>query len=137
MLIHTLPGAVPATKLWESGGVSEAPVDAALYRKLVEEGSHDRCGATLLAGKAVGAPFVGATAATIVIAQVLRLIHGAPVDRLIDSNLVVVDHRRSAPQITDLSALNPGYSPVQLDLWGAFHDSMNDIRVAGGGTFCG
>ena len=116
MLIHTLPGAVPATKLWESGGVSEAPVDAAAYRKLVEEGSLDRCGAALLAGKAVGAPFVGATAATIVTAQVLRLLRGAPVDRLIDLNLVDVDYRRSAPQIKDLSALNPAYSPVQLDL---------------------
>jgi hypothetical protein len=112
MLIHTLPGAIPAAKLWEAGRVSEAPVEAPAYRRLVEDGSLDRCGAALLAGKAVGAPFVGAVAATIVVGQVLRLLHGGPVDRLIDLNLIDLDQRRSAPQTHDFSAFNPGYIHV-------------------------
>ncbi|WP_448044391.1 hypothetical protein [Bradyrhizobium liaoningense] len=112
MLIHTLPGEVPAAKLWESVDAADSAIDAAAYRKLLDEGSLDRCGVTLLAGKAVGAPFVGATAATIVIAEVLRLLHGAPVNRLVELNLVNPDHRRTAPQTNDFSGLNPGFVPV-------------------------
>ncbi|MBR1256417.1 hypothetical protein JQ634_22260 [Bradyrhizobium sp. AUGA SZCCT0240] len=112
MLIHTLPGTVPASKLWEANDTARGPAETAAYRKLLEDGSLDRCGVTLLAGKAVGAPFVGAVAATIVIAEVLRLLHGAPVNRLIDLNLVNPDHRKVAAQTNDFSALNPGYVPV-------------------------
>jgi hypothetical protein len=113
MLIHTLPGAVPAAKLWETVDAADGPADTAAYRRLLEEGSLDRCGVALLAGKAVGAPFVGAVAATIVVAEVLRLLHGAAVNRLVDVNLIDPDHRRIAPQANDFSALNPGYVPVR------------------------
>jgi hypothetical protein len=112
MLIHTLPGAVPAAKLWETTDAADGPADAAAYRKLLEDGALDRCGVALLAGKAVGAPFVGAVAATIVVAEVLRLLHGARVNRLIDVNLIDPDHRRIAPQTNDFSAFNPGYVPI-------------------------
>ena len=88
---------------------------AAAYRKLLEDGSLDRCGVTLLAGKAVGAPFVGATAATIVIAEVLRLLHGGPVNRLVELNLVNPDHRRATSQRNDFSRVNPGFVPVAGD----------------------
>ena len=50
---------------------SQTATEAAAYRKMLDEGSLDRCGVTLLAGKAVGAPFVGAVAATLVLAEVL------------------------------------------------------------------
>ena len=112
MLIHTLPGAVSAAKLWETADAADGPADAAAYRKLLEEGALNHCGVALLAGKAVGAPFVGAVAAPIVVAEVLRMLHGAPVNRLIDVNLIHPDHRRIAPQTNDFSALNPGYVPV-------------------------
>jgi hypothetical protein len=113
MLIHTLPGALPAAKLWDDVGAAAAgAADATAYRKLVAEGSLDRCGVALLAGKAVGAPFVGAAAAAIVIAEVLRLLHGAQVNRLIELNLVNPDHRQVAPQTNDFSALNPGFVAI-------------------------
>ncbi len=112
MLIHTLPGDLPAAKLWDGTDTTAAAIDAAAYRKLLDDGSLDRCGVTLLAGKAVGAPFVGATAATIVIAEVLRLLHGAPVNRLVELNLINPDHRQIAPQRNDFSGLNPGFVPL-------------------------
>ena len=115
ILVHTLPGDVPATKLWEGVDTAVNSIDAAAYRRLLEDGSLDRCGVTLLAGKAVGAPFVGAAAATIVIAEVLRLLHGAPVNRLVELNLVSPDHRQIAPQRNDFSTLNPGFVPVRTD----------------------
>jgi hypothetical protein len=55
-----------------------APPTRPAYQALLEKGVIARCGMTLLAGKAVGPPFVGAVAATFVIAQVLRVLHGAP-----------------------------------------------------------
>jgi hypothetical protein len=115
ILVHTLPGDVPATKLWEGVDTAVDSIDAAAYRRLLEDGSLDRCGVTLLAGKAVGAPFVGAAAATIVIAEVLRLLHGAPVNRLVELNLVSPDHRQVAAQRNDFSTLNPGFVPVRTD----------------------
>ena len=57
--------------------------------------------------KATAAPIqVGVTAP-------LRLLHGAPVNRLIDVNLIDPDHSGIAPQTNDFSALNPGYVPVR------------------------
>jgi len=115
MVIHTLPGDMPSAKLWEAIDTATSTTDAAAYRRLLEDGSLDRCSVTLLAGKAVGAPFVGATAAAIVIAEVLRLLQGAPVNRLIELDLVSPDHRRIAPQRNDFSTLNPGFAPARTD----------------------
>lgn len=88
---------------------NQTATEAAAYRKMLDEGSLDRCGVTLLAGKAVGAPFVGAVAATLVLAEVLRLLHGGRLHRLLDMNLVDLGHFQSAPQLRDFSALNPGF----------------------------
>jgi hypothetical protein len=87
----------------------DTPEKAAAYRKLLADGALDQCGVTLLAGKAVGAPFVGAVAATLVLSEVLRLLHGGPLHRLLDLNLVNLDHRAALPQLRDFSALNPGF----------------------------
>jgi hypothetical protein len=72
----------------------------------------DRCGVTLLAGKAVGAPFVGAVAATLVLSEVLRLLAGSRLHRLIDMNLIGVSQFKTAPQQRDFSSLNRGFVPV-------------------------
>ena len=110
LLVHTLPGALSAADLWkDEAGANQSAAEAAAYRKMLDEGSLDRCGVTLLAGKAVGAPFVGAVAATLVLAEVLRLLHGGRLHRLIDMNLVDLGHFQSAPQLRDFSALNPGF----------------------------
>jgi hypothetical protein len=67
----------------------------------------------LLAGKAVGAPFVGAVAATLAVSQVLRLLHGGGIDQLVDLDLQSVDHREVVPQRQDFSSLNPGFLRVR------------------------
>jgi hypothetical protein len=108
--LHTLPASRSAAQIWPP--VVERPVAEvpAAYRKLVDSGALDRCGMTLLAGKAVGAPFVGAVAATLVIAEVLRLLHGGPCLQLIDLDLQWLEHREIVPQKRDFSRLNPGFS---------------------------
>ena len=114
LLIHTLPGEAPASALWkEEGEASQAVADAVAYRKMLDEGSLDRCGVTLLAGKAVGAPFVGAVAATLVLGEVLRLLHGGALHRLVDMNLVDLAYFRAVPQLRDFSSFNPGFAPAE------------------------
>jgi hypothetical protein len=93
MRLHTLPGPRSAASIWKSGedvnGVESRPA----YEKLLKDGGLDRCGITLLAGKAVGAPFVGAVAACFAIAEILRLLHGGTVHELIELDLQAVEHR--------------------------------------------
>ena len=114
MLIHTLPGDMATSALWkEEGEATQMTADAAAYRKMLDEGSLDRCGVTLLAGKAVGAPFVGAVAATLVLSEVLRLLHGGGLHRLVDMNLTDLAYFHAVPQLRDFSSLNPGFVAAQ------------------------
>lgn len=55
---------------------------------MLARGELDRCGVTLPAGMAVGAAFVGAAAATLVIAEVLRLLDGGPIHKFIDGIVI-------------------------------------------------
>jgi hypothetical protein len=110
MRLHVLPGSRPAAEIWKIAGTTESVEDRAAYRTMLESGHLDRCGITLLAGKAVGAPFVGAVAATLALSEVLRLLHGGPVHRLIDLDLRSVDQRVAAVHGTEFSGLNPGYT---------------------------
>jgi hypothetical protein len=107
-----------AGTLWrDEGEGSQSAVDAAAYRKMLDEGSLDRCGVTLLAGKAVGAPFVVAIAATLVLAEVLRLLHGGALHRLIDMNVIDLAYVRAVPQLRDFSAFNPGFITAEGSAW--------------------
>jgi hypothetical protein len=64
---------------------------------------------TLLAGRAVGAPYVGSMAATLALAEVLRLLHGGPVHQLIGVDLLSRDHRVASQHPGDFGGLNPGF----------------------------
>ncbi len=66
----------------------------------------------LLAGKAVGAPFVGMVAAALALSEVLRLLHGGSLCQLIDLDLQALEHRTATPHPFDFRNLNPGFVPV-------------------------
>ena len=110
MRLHTLPGARPTAEMWKKVAGAETVEDRPAYAKLMADGVLDRCGMTLLAGKAIGAPFVGAVAATLALSEILRLLHGGPVHRLIDLDLLGVDHRTIAPHGDRFDRINPGFS---------------------------
>ncbi len=76
MRLHTLPGPRPASAIWDLSDENENVETRPAYQHLLDAGDLDRCGVTLLAGKAVGAPFVGAVAACLALSEVLRLCHG-------------------------------------------------------------
>lgn len=108
--LHTLPGRRPAADIWKATCKEEKIMERPAYAKLLANGSLDQCGMTLLAGKAVGAPFVGATAATLALAEVLRLLHGGQIHQLIDLDLLSTDHRMVSLHHVDFSHLNPGFT---------------------------
>ena len=109
MRLHTLPASLPAAQIWRGEREHEQVDDRPAYAGMLKTGVLDRCGVTLLAGKAVGAPFVGAAAATLAISEVLRLLHGGVVHELIDLDLKFPEYRSAVPTRTDFSAFNPGY----------------------------
>ncbi|MEH2567714.1 hypothetical protein [Bradyrhizobium sp. AZCC 2289] len=62
-----------------------------------------------MAGKAVGAPFVGAVAACLAISEVLRLLHGGMLHQLIDLDLQSCAQRTLVLQTQRFDTFNPGY----------------------------
>ena len=114
ILVHTLPGDLSCRELWpepapaSSFAVEQAPA----YRRLLDEKAVDQCGVIILAGKAVGAPFVGAVAATLVVSEVLRLLQGGAVHKLIDLNLVDPAYRKVLINPREFGSLNPGFVEV-------------------------
>ena len=106
--LHTLPAERRASDIWSDLGSAAHPIPAA-YQPMLTSGQLDQCGAALLAGVAVGAPFVGAVAGALAISEILRLLHGGRVNRLIDLDLTSLEHRIVLPQTRSFSSLNPGY----------------------------
>jgi hypothetical protein len=107
--LHTLPASRRAAHIWNADGPDEEIQIRPAYSNMLARGELDRCGVTLLAGKAVGAPFVGAVAATLAIAEVLRLLHGGTLHELIDLDLKAPEYRTVVPTGNDFSNLNPGF----------------------------
>ncbi len=110
MRLHVLPGRRAAADIWNQTQEDEKVEDRPAYAKLMADGALDRCGMTLLAGKAVGAPFVGSIAATLALSEVLRLLHAGPLHQLIDVDLLSLEHRVTSLHPNDFHGLNPGFA---------------------------
>ncbi len=112
--IHTFPGPWQAAERWmpgeeETAGLTGELIDQPGYRSLAADGL-DECGITLLAGRAVGASFVGVAVSTLVIAEVLRILVGGPQYGGIDGSLRSLVHRTALPSSTPADVgWNPGY----------------------------
>jgi hypothetical protein len=110
--LHTLPAPRSAADMWKAEDPAENVEKCLAYQKMLKDGNLDRCGVTLLAGKAVGAPFVGAVASCLALSEVLRLLHGGAIHQVIDLDLQSVEYRSAVPHNYDFSRLNPGYVDV-------------------------
>ncbi|MGY8685380.1 hypothetical protein Q2941_47815 [Bradyrhizobium sp. UFLA05-153] len=110
--LHTLPASRPASQIWRGAQADDQVEDRPAYKGMLTSGALDRCGVTLLAGKAVGAPFVGAAAATLALSEVLRLLHGGAVHELIDVDLKMPEYRDAVITQKNFNTLNPGFVPV-------------------------
>jgi hypothetical protein len=75
--LHTFPASKTARATWPETGAADADIAQPAYREMLER-TGDRCGTVRLAGRSIGAPFVGATAAALVVAELTRLCLGGP-----------------------------------------------------------
>lgn len=109
MRLHTLPGPRASSTIWSSTDQAEQVEMRPAYQSLLHDATLDRCGVTLLAGKAVGAPFVGSVAACLALSEVLRHLHGGPLHELLDLDLQALAQRSVVVHPSNFTHLNPGY----------------------------
>ena len=88
--VHSFPASRTAENIWGKETSADANpedlIQRPAYQSLQSKGM-DRCGLIQLAGHSVGASFVGAVSSTLVVAEVLRLVHGNNPDEVIDGDL--------------------------------------------------
>lgn len=114
--VHSFPGLKSAESRWGHGLATEAAtslLDQPAYRSLRKQGL-DECGLVQLAGRTVGAAFVGAVTSTLVVAELLRIAHGHHRYDLVDGSL------RSLDGLTALRApgcppYNPGTTKASME----------------------
>ncbi len=108
--MHTFPAEKSARERW-GGAVSEEFADDLLerpaYKVLASEGL-DECGLTTLAGRTVGAPFVGAVVSAIVVAELLRMVLGERQYEAVDGTLRSLDEPYAVPKGDTAEPFNPG-----------------------------
>lgn len=114
--LHTFPATRSAHQLWDrrSQAESEAAtlLDQPAYRALAVDGI-DECGLTQLAGRSVGASFVGMSAAAVVVAELIRGAMGAHRYEALDASLRSLEHRLAVLTKPDETPFNPGITPAQ------------------------
>jgi hypothetical protein len=114
MRIHSFPASRSSDEIWKRQAVSRENIaENPAYEDLLAHGRLDQCGVTLLAGKAVGAPFVGAAAAALVLSELLRMLHGGRLNQLIDFDLLSVEERFVVLNKENFNAFNPGFALAQ------------------------
>jgi hypothetical protein len=105
--LHTFPGPRRPSDIWTADAAAQAAVELNdVYKKLALERS-DQCGMTLLASRAVAAPFVGALAAALVLAEVVRPLHGGGVHSTLDLQMKSLRYRTGSEALDGPSLLTP------------------------------
>ncbi len=111
--VHTFPAGRSARDRWggfTEGIAAEITLHLPAYQSLAA--GLDQCGLTTLAGRSVGASFVGAATATIVIAELLRIVMGEHRYEVIDGTLRSLKHRQAIPYWGPDDPFNPGYTTM-------------------------
>ncbi|MDM4765968.1 hypothetical protein [Pelomonas sp. SE-A7] len=110
--LHTFPGPRRPSQIWTAESTAQTAAELNdTYKKLADE-RKDICGMTLLASRAVATPFVGALAAVLALAEVMRPLHGGLVHAALDVQLKSLRHRTSAMP-TPCRGLLPAFIQAQ------------------------
>lgn len=110
--VHTFPGPQVARERWGKGDVAplrEAHELPEGYRALHED--LDACGLVTLAGRAVGASFVGAAVASIVIAEAIRMVRGDTYHGVVDGTLRALSDVEALEMESTVPVVNLGFAP--------------------------
>jgi hypothetical protein len=108
--VHTFPASKPAREIWQETEAANVEIGQPAYQLLLER-TGDRCGTVRLAGRSIGAPFAGAVAAALVVAEFLRLSLGAEKYELVSCHLRDLA-TRSVIRGQAWEAFNPGVFSV-------------------------
>lgn len=84
--MHTFPASKPAADIWRDVAASQVDIAQPAYSAMLES-SKDPCGTVRLAGRTIGAPFVGAVAAALVVAELVRLTLGGGRHEMVSCHL--------------------------------------------------
>jgi len=104
--VHTFPASQPAHDIWRDTGGAGEEISQPAYQALLAR-TGDRCGTVRLAGRSIGAPFVGAAAAALVISEMLRLTMGSGRNEMISCHLRDIS-AKSVITGEPWEAFNPG-----------------------------
>lgn len=107
--IHTFPGPQKASVRWGNTVTLEGSTafEIPAYKDLVDKGL-DECGITTLASRTVGASFVGTIVSTLVIAELLKMVHGGQSCAIIDGTLRSLDSLVAVGNENWNEPFNPG-----------------------------
>ena len=114
--VHTFPSDESAKARWTvASGETSGPTGGMkpAYEALAREGL-DECGIALLSGRTVGACFVGMVASAVMIAELLRMVHGAHAYALVDGNLRSLRHRGTMTNDRWSTPFNPGITGASV-----------------------
>jgi hypothetical protein len=114
--IHSFPSSRNAKQRWAGTskkiGSVNTMIEKPAYQNLATQG-YDKCGLTELAGRSVGASFVGAVTSTIVIAELMRIVLGENSHEVIDGDLRCSQICKPINIQTNLELFNPGLTLVK------------------------
>jgi hypothetical protein len=111
--VHSFPGRKSARARWGNALTTDSSrglLNQPAYRGLREQGV-DECGLLQLAGRTVGAAFVGSIASCLVVAELVRMAHGFHRYELIDGTLRSFEGL-TALHAPDCAPYNPGTTKV-------------------------
>lgn len=94
--LHGFPASRRAEDIWaKDAGPATANVEHLPAYQAMKDAGADACGLTQLASRTVGVPFVGLTAGVMVIAELLRRLHGGVAFELIAGSVFALDAMES------------------------------------------
>jgi len=100
--IHTFPSSRTAAEIWaKQVALSDASREAMPAYQALKEDGMDACGLTQLATRTVGVPFVGLAAGCLVLAELLRRLHGGGALEFVTGSL-------SAPGDFEMGSIKAG-----------------------------
>lgn len=118
ILIHAFPSGLRAASSFDGSGAGDAealldrPAYATEIARLQADGLTNeaaRCGVIEVAGRSVGAAFVGAIASTLVVTEELRALADGPRFEVISLSLRSPEHLEAVPNSGPGPYINPGY----------------------------
>ena len=110
IFLHVFPGSRTSAEIWSSSvGTSPEVHEMPAYRAMRRSGV-DQCGVARLAARTVAVPFVGLTAACLVISELLRRLHGGEALELASLSLLSVDDVETVPMAS--SPYEFGHVPI-------------------------